>query len=393
MKTIKTKGAEGKNGIPLESTAAPGAREKFSDFRILLVEDNVINQKVASEMLGVAGFTVDIVGNGIRAVEAVKQKRYDAVLMDLQMPEMDGITATRAIRREFDLEALPIIAMTAHAMSGDREKCLEAGMNDYVPKPINRTALYSTLRKHIPGLRHLPAPRAKARPKTPKTDATPTRNLPGLDIEEALERLGGSWEVYENILKDFCLDQKGFAREFNILIEAKDFEGARILAHSLKGAAGNVSAVDLHRAAKLLEDAWSRENETRIDQLLLEVEDALAQVVTSCSKMPLMSKLSQEDDRGLPARDSGPPDPSHLSQWFDQLEKDLSESNPVESETTLDRINSSLIHMIHRDMSKEISKLENHIKNYRFDDARNVLKGLIQKYENRENPESPEDTA
>ncbi|MDP2646348.1 MAG: ATP-binding protein [Desulfobacterales bacterium] len=276
--TTGTNGAEGKNAMPLKRASEAGYRKEFSDFRILLAEDNFINRKVVGEILGMVGFTVDMVENGVGAVEAVKKRRYDAVLMDVQMPEMDGLAATRVIRGEFNLKELPIIATTAHTMSGDREKCLEAGMNDYVPKPINHAQLYAILRKHIPELKHLPKPGAKARPKTPETD-------PG---------------------------------------------------------------------------------------------------------MPVMSKLSPEDDRGLSARDSSSPEPSPLSKWFDQLEKSLSESDPVESETTLDRIKSALIP---EGMEEEISRLESHIKKYRFDHARNVLKGLIQKYENRESQESPEDTA
>jgi CheY-like chemotaxis protein len=117
--------------------------------RLLLTEDNEVNQLVASRILNKAGFEIDIANNGLEAVELVQRNHYDLVLMDIQMPEMDGLTAARAIRRLPGLERLPIVAMTAHAMSGDRELSLEAGMNDHVTKPINNAELFAALAKWI----------------------------------------------------------------------------------------------------------------------------------------------------------------------------------------------------------------------------------------------------
>jgi CheY-like chemotaxis protein len=126
--------------------------ERLQDIRgawILLVEDNEINQQVARELLEGAGLPVAIATNGEEAVGAVKKKDFEAVLMDVQMPVMDGYQATREIRKDERLKGLPIIAMTAHAMTGDREKCLKAGMNDYVSKPIDPDELFFTLVKWI----------------------------------------------------------------------------------------------------------------------------------------------------------------------------------------------------------------------------------------------------
>ncbi|MDR2898374.1 MAG: response regulator [Spirochaetaceae bacterium] len=126
-------------------------RESIRGAKILLVEDNLINQLLAQELLVMEDFAVDIASNGEEAVELLKKDRYDLVLMDIQMPKMDGLTATGIIRNELKLAALPIIAMTAHAMSGDREQSLKAGMNDHITKPIDESLLYATLNKWIQG--------------------------------------------------------------------------------------------------------------------------------------------------------------------------------------------------------------------------------------------------
>jgi CheY-like chemotaxis protein len=138
--------------------------KKYSDLLILLVEDNFINQMVAMEILSTAEISVDTANNGLEAVKMVQEKRYHAVLMDLQMPEMDGLEATETIRKKLKMTDLPIIAMTANAMQEDREKCMAAGMNDYVPKPIESENLFSVLEKNIPRLMAAALPAAPSFP-------------------------------------------------------------------------------------------------------------------------------------------------------------------------------------------------------------------------------------
>ena len=124
--------------------------EAIKGARLLVVEDNLLNQQVAEELLTAAGFVVDVAENGKVALERVKETAYDAVLMDVQMPEMDGLEASRRITRDMPPDERPkIVAMTANAMEGDREMCLEAGMNDYITKPIKREAVFSIIEKNI----------------------------------------------------------------------------------------------------------------------------------------------------------------------------------------------------------------------------------------------------
>ncbi|MBU0993611.1 MAG: response regulator [Proteobacteria bacterium] len=144
----------GKEMALTNRSASAGAfvPKKYSDLSILLVEDNMINQMVAIEILSTSEISVDTANNGLEAVRMVQEKKYDAVLMDLQMPEMDGLEATETIRKKLNMNDLPIIAMTANVMQEDRDKCAEAGMNDYVPKPIDSQELFTVLEKNIPSI-------------------------------------------------------------------------------------------------------------------------------------------------------------------------------------------------------------------------------------------------
>jgi CheY-like chemotaxis protein len=125
--------------------------EERRRLHILLAEDNAVNQRLATVMLEKAGYAVRAVDNGREAIKALEEERFDLVLMDVQMPEMDGFQATRAIRERSEWQDLPVIAMTAHAMKGDRERCLEAGMDDYVSKPIQRDELFKAIEKWTDG--------------------------------------------------------------------------------------------------------------------------------------------------------------------------------------------------------------------------------------------------
>ncbi len=202
--------------------------QEFSfDGHILLVDDNSINRRIASEILELAGLTTDTAENGAEAVEAVHKCSYDAVLMDIQMPELDGLEATRIIRQRFRKEELPIIAMTAHAMKNHRDQCFKAGMNDYIIKPIDQKALFASLRKQI-------KPEETIHPLLDKKNMVKEKlkkkyrydAFPGLDIKNGLERLGWREDIYIEIVKDFVKDQKGFSETLqapeNALLKGDD---------------------------------------------------------------------------------------------------------------------------------------------------------------------------
>lgn len=268
-------------GEPLEGPPAEVDAEYIDDFvdvTVLLVEDNPINQRVATEMLTRAGIRVDSAENGLAAISAIKKNSYDAVLMDVQMPEMDGLEVTRIIRSELNMQELPIIALTAHTMTGDKDRCLDAGMNDYLPKPIDRLALFQTLKKNIESkggqFERMSGAFTPADPQIPAF----ALSVPGLDVVDGLTRLGGDWDLYMDVLKEYCEHYRDFLTEIQKLLADKDFATARRRAHALKGAAANVSADNLSKAALQLENACADENARKATRLIPKVEDSLTEV-------------------------------------------------------------------------------------------------------------------
>jgi CheY-like chemotaxis protein len=232
------------------------ARITLEGARILLVEDNDINLQVASEILTAVGVLVTPASNGQEAVQAVAANDFDAVLMDVQMPVMDGYEATRRIRQNPRFRALPIIAMTAHAMAGDREKSLAAGMDDHVTKPIDPEALFRTLETYVgkQAIEAVGPPEASVtgKPKPPgEAEALPP--LAGIDTAQGLKRLLGNQKAYINILRKFGHDFQDAAETIKNLAAIGQTKEAAIMAHTIKGAAGNIGAAELQEAAAALE--------------------------------------------------------------------------------------------------------------------------------------------
>jgi len=357
--------------------------DEFSHVRILLAEDNLTNRRVATEILELAGISVYTATNGLEAVEAVRRSDYDAILMDVQMPEMDGIEATRIIRG-FEVRGsgsgdsshlspiashpVPIIAMTAHAMSGDREKCLEAGMDDYISKPIDRKELFSVLRRNIRGVR---GQGSGVRGQAEMPDLPDTSNFPGLNVREGTERLGGSQKLYSDILRDFLKDRESFVSEIQQLVEKKDFEAAAMKAHSLKGAAGNVSAVTLMHAAQSLETACQNKDEDRFAALLVPVCEAIAEAKSSFLKMSECF-ISENSSETIVRKEGCPP--GDISEQFQKLEKNLRHSDPVESESCL----KDIIAFIPAGFEAELREIGQLIADYNFDEAVIALNRLKQ---------------
>ncbi|MCL4756712.1 MAG: AAA family ATPase [Rhodocyclaceae bacterium] len=236
--------------------AVAAIRHDLGGRHILLVEDNEINQQIAVELLEGAGASVELAVNGREAIDRVLgcggPPPWDAILMDLQMPVMDGFQATARLRAEPSLASLPIIAMTAHAMKEERQRCLDLGMNDHVTKPIDPEVLYQCL------LRWCPTPRAgaSARALRPRAGGGATASLPeipGLDVEAGLKRVGGNARLYGVLLRQFAEQQGEAAARIRELIDAADRAAAARLAHTVKGVAANLGATVLADFAGRLE--------------------------------------------------------------------------------------------------------------------------------------------
>jgi two-component system sensor histidine kinase/response regulator len=230
--------------------------EHLQGAHVLLAEDNEINQQVAVEILKGVGLEVTVANNGLEAAQAVASGSFDAVLMDIQMPVMDGYTAARKIRHSAsDTRDIPILAMTAHAMAGDEKKSLQAGMNGHITKPIDPDQLFAALAQWI-------QPRAKTgKTVAPAADqaaaAAEKADLPealaGFDLVAGLKRLGGNKKLYRKLLVDFGNQYTHTAAEIRAALDAADFSQAHSLVHSLKGLAGNLEAGDLLSATLEIE--------------------------------------------------------------------------------------------------------------------------------------------
>ena len=271
------------SGIAREAVAATGGAgaEDFGGARVLMAEDNETNQMVAQEILGPAGVSLDIVGDGRSAVEKAVSGGYALVLMDMQMPVMDGISATKAIRESMGGRAPPIVALTANAMKADVDRCLAAGMVDFVAKPIDRTLLFRTLRKHLPSVPG--KPRAAAAVSTPATGAT---GASAVDEAGARTRLGLSLAAYERILARFREALPATLAALRDALAQGDREASVRHAHSVAGSAGNVGATALHGAAKGLEGAL-RDGATEHGSALAAVEREAAAAMGAPAGTPI----------------------------------------------------------------------------------------------------------
>ena len=261
------------------------ALERIAGLRVLLVEDNEINQQVAREFLGLAGVTVDIASNGKIAIDMVAATPYDAVLMDVQMPLMDGYQATKIIRADTRHKDLPIIAMTAHAMQSEREKCLAVGMNDHVIKPIDPNRLYAALATWAARSGSRPAKPANkitaADSPTPtpvSADALPDA-IQGINLTEARAMMRGNDVILRRLLGAFHANYMDQADEIAALLTDGDLETAVRTAHTLKGVSGNVRAERVYQAAKALDDQLrSGPGTPEVDACLKELSSALDEV-------------------------------------------------------------------------------------------------------------------
>lgn len=250
-------------GVISSLPASPHGLETLAGARILLVEDNEMNQQVASELLADAGFQVDLAADGAQAVEKVGSAlpSYDLILMDMQMPVMDGLEATRRLRAQGC--TLPIVAMTANAMQSDRERCLEAGMNDHVAKPVEPAQLWAALRRWIqprPGLGDGGAA-GSVGDKSARADPVNAAQIPrpgaiaGLDVRSGLARVMGKTALYRTMLEKFVSGQADAVAQLQTALGQEDWTLAERLAHTIKGGAGNIGAQPVQVAAAALEHA------------------------------------------------------------------------------------------------------------------------------------------
>jgi CheY-like chemotaxis protein/HPt (histidine-containing phosphotransfer) domain-containing protein len=253
-------------------------RAALAGARILLVEDNVFNQEIAVELLTRAGVVVSVASDGQRALDMLDHERFDAVLMDCQLPVMDGYAATRALRERPSLRSLPVIAMTANAMVGDRDKALAAGMNDHIAKPIKVEEMFATLARWIrPRTAGSVSPAAEDAAETP-VDALAT--LTAIDSRSGIAAMMGDRTLYIHLLRMFRDRETDFAARFRVARSRGATAAAMRMAHDLKSVTGSLAVPEVHDAACELERACIEgADPARIETLLEAVDGRLGPVI------------------------------------------------------------------------------------------------------------------
>lgn len=295
--------------------------------RILLVEDNPFNRDLAIELLTDLGMVVDIAENGRIGVERIYAETFDLILMDIQMPEMDGLTATRMIRTEERFDDLPILAMTAHAMSGDREKSLDAGMNDHITKPIDPEKLTQTLTHWLA---------KKPRVQRPQEDVLPTSvemlpsedipdELPPFDIRLALIRTNGKRTLLRRLILSFRERYEHAALELRGLIAQARHDDAERLVHTIKGVAATLGAEELRDVADAMERAYHDQEADSAAELIERFETALSIAIAAAASLVQAEHAAAKSE--TVSKNSAEIDMEEIALQIVQLKKDIASNN------------------------------------------------------------------
>jgi len=361
----------------------PEGFESIRGARILLVEDNQINQQLASELLQDEGFTVEIAENGKVAFERIAQNTredcFDIVLMDLQMPVMGGIESTQKIRqweRENQMCPVPVVAMTADAMTGVRQRVHEAGMNDYISKPIEPQALFATLLNWvIPGQRKILPDCWKKRQTTESAQNGEKQlpDLPGIDTVTGMSRVNNKKNLYLDILKKFVAQFKRFSAEIQEYVDARDWESAFRLAHTLKGVAGNIGADELQQAVKAVEVALKHQNLVQLPAHLAAVAAPLTTVLTGIEESMVLTTANEEE-----MAITGPVDVESLLALLEMLRNKVVRSAPKASKELMKQV---MMQPLPEELWERFNQLASMISGYKFKEALTTIDVLIEQIE------------
>ncbi|MEJ2620372.1 MAG: transporter substrate-binding domain-containing protein [Candidatus Thiodiazotropha sp.] len=341
---------------------------------VLLVEDNHINQQVARELIEGMGITVDTAENGKFALEALNSKRYDLVLMDLQMPEMDGFETTQRIRAIDDYHSLPIVAMTAHAMASEREQCLASGMNEHIPKPIDPTHLNRVLSRWLQPANDAKKADTVSQDQALKIDLPDS--LPGIDLKWGLERVGGNHRLYLNLIREFVtshIQDNLFLQQY---LKDSEIDKAIRLVHTLEGVSGNIGAHTLSEASKHLHAAIQTGKLTEIAGMTSTFNQAFDELIETL-KNYLDSLESSRIFQSIASTEQT--DELEIDTMLHALDEMLEEGDP-DAKTHILKISSQITDP---ESQPILNQLKTQINDYDFDLARKTLAELGQVRGNR----------
>ncbi|MCP3925567.1 MAG: transporter substrate-binding domain-containing protein [Desulfobacterales bacterium] len=377
-KIMESFGHDTKKYVSISGTAKAETSLKIGGAKVLLVEDNEINRQVATELLENVGIVVTHANNGLEGIEAISKDIFDLVFMDIQMPEMDGLEATKIIREMDgkDIDSLPIVAMTAHAMSGDRKLSIEAGMNDHLTKPLNVNKLYSTLIKWIKTSDQVDL--IKNALQTPEKlegeHAFP--DLPGISIKDGLFRTGGNKKLYRDLLYKFYIDNQDLTKRVREALIKNNMDVVKQLLHTIKGVSGNIGARELHDAAITLDECIKMNNSEDIEVLLTLFNRIIVKIFSGLT--PLVKEMVDEQKKG---QDKIQGTKEEFFEILLSLNSFVKKLRPRESKEILAKI---LSNEWPEEYVVEIVKLEEYINRYKFRDAEKVIEKIIQKIEKPE---------
>jgi PAS domain S-box-containing protein len=333
--------------------------------RILLVEDNPTNQIVAQGMLGMIGLQADVANNGLEALVsmqlALKTTPYTIVLMDCQMPEMDGYAASSAIRAGeagADNVKVPIVAMTANAMSGDREKCMVAGMDDYITKPINVLSLKSALAKWLLGGGDILTDTVE------KVSLEKVVQLPIWDESDALNHLGNNSDLLRKIIESFMDEGKKALSSLRKAMDDEDSQSAQLHAHSLKGSAGNIGALKLQTLAKQLEEFASNGDIQSVEANYSECQNVLNETLKVLERYLVQEVKPMVKKRRL--------DALQMAIKLQELQKELEEGRSIDTDAT--KIFAEYTDEV---FTANMARLKEYISASQKDDALALLKSIM----------------
>ncbi len=324
---------------------------------VLLVEDNALNQELAIDLLNNSGITATVANNGKEALKILEEESFDGVLMDCQMPVMDGYEATRRIRQQKEFEALPVIALTANAMTDERLKALESGMNDQITKPIRPSEMFSIMAKWI-----TPSKRGGEPAQTHRhDDETALPQIAGINLEKGLMTTNNNRPLYRKLLIRFKNNQGEFEQEFREASKSRDVQTLVRLAHTLKGLAGSIGAQSVQKAAATLETLCEKSQDDAA------VEEALEALTAELN--PLLEALGVFEEKNNAAKAEEPLDTGAFPALLSTLRNLL-----VEDDIDALRVAERLAGF--KDLSgyaEKIHALQSKISAYAFDEALEIL--------------------
>ena len=367
LNTILYLGEKRKLNKTKEKEVIDNYRDHLKGVKVLLVEDNEINMELAIELLSDVGIEVDTASNGLIGVQKINENKYDLVLMDIQMPELDGLSATREIRRQEKFASLPILAMTAHAMKGEYEKSIAAGMNDHITKPIDPHVLYTSIIKFTKGVNF-------ERTKTEDAQSSSVESpfiINGLDVNQGIARVAGKISSYEKLLANFVSSYADFSVKCESLVKEKNSHELSAYLHTVAGVSGNIGANAIYtkiREASVISKECAEKNSALNDEFVKELIAIGSEFDLLIKEINAHTNVSSET-----LTDKEEISPEKWREIVDQIVL-LAEENDVDSAALCEELITK--YTLDKETKDSLIKAKDSLNNFDFDDAIEIIKQI-----------------